>query len=311
MWKNPRHLLSTVAALLVVGSVVAWTSAGETTYSTADGGNPTTRVLSDSMGAWVATFTYGSRTVTLAGPKRTFMEETAAAPVTTSTYVRLLPQPYTGTVDEGWLAAARTDTSPDLLAVAAQYLQGSPGILDASGLRIAGDAGYGPLQADGTRMEGADFNDYLGITWDYPDAVDKPESDERGDMDCSGFVRMVFGYRGGVPLTLNPASDRLPRRSYQMLEAAPGTLIHQNKSTQLKTFDQINAGDLLFFDAEDDPAGQIDHVAIYLGQDAAGKHRFVSSRKSANGPTMGDTSGRSILDGTGYYAKAFRAVRRI
>lgn len=311
MWKNPRHLFSTVAALLVAGSVVAWTSAGETTYSTADGGNPTTRVISDSTGSWIATYTYGSRTVTLAGPKRTFTEETAAAPVTSSTYVRLLPQPYSGTVDEGWLAAAKTDTSPDLLAVAAQYLQGSPGIRDTSGLLIASDAGYGPLQPDGTRREGADFNDYLGIPWDYPDTTDKPESDEHGYMDCSGFVRMVFGYRGGVPMTLNTAPDRLPRRSYQMLQAAPGTMVYQDKSTQLKTFDRINPGDLVFFDAEDDAAGQIDHVGIYLGQDEAGRHRFISSRKSANGPTMGDTNGRSILDGTGYYAKSFRAVRRI
>lgn len=310
MWKNPRHLFSTVAALLVAGSVVAWTSAGDPTYSTVNG-DPTTKVLSDNTGTWVATFTYGSRTVTLAGPRRTFTEETSAAPVTTSTYVRLLPAPYTGTVDPDWLAAARTDTSPDLLAVAAQYLQGSPDISDGSGLRIAGDAGYGPLQSDGTRKEGADFNDFLGTSWNYPDTTDLPELDERGDMDCSGFIRMVFGYRSGVPMALNPTPDRLPRRSYHMLQAAPGTLIYQDKATQLKTFDRLNAGDLVFFDAEEDPAGQIDHVGIYLGQDNAGKHRFISSRKSANGPTMGDTNGRSILDGTGYYAKAFRAVRRI
>ena len=43
------------------------------------------------------------------------------------------------------------------------------------------------------------------------------------------------------------------------------------------------------------------------GQD---NHRFISSRKSANGPTLGDTNGKSLLDGTGLYAKSFRAARR-
>jgi hypothetical protein len=50
---------------------------------------------------------------------------------------------------------------------------------------------------------------------------------------------------------------------------------------------------------------------MYLGLDAGDHQRFISSRKGANGPTMGDFKGKSILDGTGLYARAFRAVRRL
>ena len=55
-------------------------------------------------------------------------------------------------------------------------------------------------------------------------------------------------------------------------------------------------------------------VGLFLGVDSAGYHRFISSRKSINGPTLGDYKGRSILEpvnGTGLYAHAFRAVRRL
>jgi hypothetical protein len=50
---------------------------------------------------------------------------------------------------------------------------------------------------------------------------------------------------------------------------------------------------------------------MYLGLDTAGAHRFLSSRKIPNGPTLADRGHRSTLSGTGYYAKAFRAVRRL
>jgi hypothetical protein len=51
---------------------------------------------------------------------------------------------------------------------------------------------------------------------------------------------------------------------------------------------------------------QIDH-----GRDADRRHRFISSRKKHNGPTLGDYKGASLLDGTGFFAKPFCAVRRI
>jgi cell wall-associated NlpC family hydrolase len=74
-------------------------------------------------------------------------------------------------------------------------------------------------------------------------------------------------------------------------------------------FSRLGIGDLVFFDAKGGP--QIDHVGMYLGRDADRRHRFVSSRKKHNGPTWGDYKGASLLDGTGFFAKAFCAVRRI
>lgn len=264
----------------------------------------------DNTGGWVATFTYGARTVALAGPQRTFSEPSASAAVVSTIHVRLLPQPFTGTVDQPWLRSATADTSPDLLDMSMQYISGAPAVYDPAGLRIAGDAGYGAASADGTLQEGADFNDYLGIRWDYASRWDAPEANELTGLDCSGYIRMLFGYRAGVPMTLNPAPGLLPRRSFQMSEDAPGVVVHKS-TVQVKTFDGMQPGDLVFFDAETDSAGQIDHVGMFLGTDTAGKHRFISSRKSANGPTLGDQNARSILDGSGYYAKAFRGVRRL
>lgn len=55
----------------------------------------------------------------------------------------------------------------------------------------------------------------------------------------------------------------------------------------------------------------LDHGGIYLGLDDDGHRRFVSSRSTADGPTMGDTGGTSLLDDGGYYARGFRAVKRL
>jgi cell wall-associated NlpC family hydrolase len=276
-----------------------------------EGLDPGQSVVTDQAGGWLATFTRGSRTVTLAGPPRTFSETTAASPVVTSVYVRLLPEPFDGSVDEQWLQTNRSDTSPDLLAIAAQYLQDAPAIFDATGQKIAGDAGYGPLRPDGTREEGSDYSDYLMAPETRQD-VRKPTNNRRaGDMDCSGYVRMVFGYRGGVPMSKTTSDGSLPRRAFQILESGPGTLVSPDHGTKLERLSKIQAGDLVFFDAEPDKAGEVDHVGIYLGPDTTGHPRFISSRKGADGPTMGDLNGRSTLDGRGLYADSLRAVRRI
>jgi hypothetical protein len=70
-------------------------------------------------------------------------------------------------------------------------------------------------------------------------------------------------------------------------------------------------GDLVFHDASTNDGADIDHVGIYLGKDDRGGHRFISSRKTANGPTMGDAGGVSLLNGNGLYAKSFVAARRL
>ncbi len=258
-----------------------------------------------------ATFTAGARTVTITGPSRTFSEPTTPATVTSSVWVRLLQRPFSGTIPEAWLSAALADRSPDVLAMAMQYTTGAPTVLDAQGAVVSDDADYGPLQADGTREEGSDFNDYLGKAWTYTSGVDEPEADQIGALDCSGFVRMVVGYRLGFPLTLNPDGQALPRRAVQMAASAPGVAVVPDTGTRAADTGALRPGDLVFFDVSTNDGSDIDHVGIYLGKDSAGAPRFVSSRKTVNGPTMGDIGGRSTLNGTGIYASGWRSAHRI
>ncbi len=272
---------------------------------------PARTVVKDTSGRWLSTFTDGSYTVTLNGPTRTFTESTASNPVSTSIWVRTLSAPFAGKVDEAWLTSALADRSADVLETAMHYVENAPPTYNTAALKIEGDASYGPLLADGTRQEGSDFNDYLGIRWAYFNFVDQPESSQLNSLDCSGFVRMVFGYRMGLPLTLSPDGSSLPRRAVTMIESAPGVEVIPNSGQQAEDISLLSAGDLVFFDASINDGSAIDHVGIFLGQDTGGNFRFISSRKSINGPTLGDYKGKSILNGTGLYAKAFRASRRL
>ena len=277
--------------------------------------NPYRTVVTGSSGEWIATLTDGASTVTLAGPSRTFAEPAHTShTVTHATWVRVLPAPFSGTVDETWLRTAAADTSADILQLGMQYIHGAPSIVGPNQLRIAGDADYGPLQADGTRQEGSDFNDYLGIAWNYGSVLDHPEPEQLNSLDCSGFVRMIFGYRGGLPLSMGPDGVSIPRRAYMIYDSAPGVVTRSDTGAQVTDFSGLLPGDLVFFDASTDDGPRIDHVGVFLGVDSGGYHRFISSRKGVNGPTLGDYKGRSILDtvgGTGLYARSFRAVRRL
>jgi len=62
--------------------------------------DPNRTVVRDADGTWLATFTDGAHTVQLLGPARTFAESSATSSVTTTTWVRALPGPFSGTVDE-------------------------------------------------------------------------------------------------------------------------------------------------------------------------------------------------------------------
>lgn len=272
---------------------------------------PAQTLVKDASGTVVARFTTGARTVVVTGPSRTFAEPgTTTATVTTTGWVRLLDQPFAGTVDQAWLSAARADRSPDVLADAAAFLPGSPDVRDASGLRTTSDATYGPV-VDGVVKEGSDWNDYQGVTATYGTTTDRPEADQLGSLDCSGYVRMLFGVRGGVPMSLATTGSELPRRAVQMEAGAPGVRVLADTGARPTSLAALQTGDLVFFDAATDDGTAIDHVGIYLGTDSAGRPRFVSSRKKADGPTMGDVGGASVLSGTAHYAKAFRAARRV
>jgi hypothetical protein len=257
----------------------------------------------NSSGDLVAQLTDGARTVTLAGPSRTFTEPGQRVSVVTDRWVRLLPAPFSGVVDDTlrqWLSTALADRSLDELGIAFQYLTGAPDVW-SEGIRIAGDAEY--------RL-GADFNDYLAIPWRYGSTLDPPEGGASGALDCSGFVRLVLGYRLGLAMSIDPARDALPRRATDQLTAGPGTLVIADAGVQVTQLDQLRPGDLVFFDASTDDGTAIDHDGIYLGVDAHGDRRFISSRQGADGPTMGDEKGPSTVNGSGYWATAFRAVRR-
>lgn len=302
-----------VAALSMLAGIAPAPPAHAATYTTKKLTSPN-RVAVYEGTRLVATFTVGARTVTLAGPSRTFSEPTyTTASVTTTTWVRLLASPFTGAIDTAWLTARLADTSPDVLALSMQYIVGAGPIVAGGGLQIAGDAAYGPLQPDGTRAEGSDFNDYLGVAWTYPSGtVDSPEADQFRSLDCSGFIRIVLGYRGGVPMSISPsAGTTLPRRAFEQAASGPGIVVIPNTGVVPTSRSKLAPGDLVFFDASTDDGTQIDHVGMYLGLDSAGRPRFISSRKTANGPTMGDLAGRSNLDGTGLYALAFRSARRV
>lgn len=298
------------------GVVVTATGAARTGGSTTGWvvtrtSSPSGTAVHDRKGRLVARFTDGSRSVLVVGPVRTFAEPaTTGATVRTASWVRLLPAPFAGVVDTAWLTDALRDASPDVLAVAMSYATGAPEVLDASGAHVSGDASYGPL-VDGQRVEGSDWNDYEGVTATYDGVLDRPEAAQFRAVDCSGFVRLVFGRRAGMAMVRDPDGVRLPRRAVQMATSAPGTVVVPDTGTQVLRFDRLQAGDLVLFDASTDDGTDVDHVGIYLGPDSAGKPRFVSSRKTADGPTMGDVGGRSRLDGTGLYATSFRSVRRL
>ena len=280
--------------------------------------NPGRTVVRDQKGAVLATFTDGARTVALTGPARTFAEPRfTTATITGTTWVRLAPQAWTPGAEKAswftpWFEKARKDTSPDVFGVAMQYADGAADVR-SDGLTISGDAIFGPVEPAGyARLEQSDFLDYLGISYTFPDAGPKTgKPDHWGALDCSGFVRMVYGYRLGYPLlgTNNPGPG-LPRRAWAIAANGPGVALIPNKRTRVTSYDALQPGDLLFFEVEGG-VDELDHVGIFVGIDSAGHYRFMSSRERANGPTFGDLGGTSLLDDGGMYSQAWRAARRV
>jgi hypothetical protein len=309
--------IALVSATAAVAGLVHPSAASRYRYERLAG--PGRTVVHTRGGAVVATLTDGARTAVLTGPQRVFAEPaTTDATVSTRIWVRLLPQVWYPGAErlawfDHWLAHALGNRDADLLAIATQYLPGAADRRDAAGLRYAGGASYGPLTDGGGRAENSDFNDYLGVAWKYPDGkVDRPNPDRLGALDCSGFVRMVYGYRSGYPLEIgDPTGQALPRRAVMMAGSGPGVPLLPDTGRQVTEFAPLQGGDLVFFDADPNDGPQVDHVGIYLGVDSHGGHRFLSSRKTANGPTFGDVGGASLLDGEGLYAHAFRTAKRL
>lgn len=240
--------------------------------------------------------------------------------VTHTTWVRVLPAPFSGTWT-GALAdqirAWAVDSTPDALAYAMMYITGAPVVTDPGlgGVQVYGQSQYGPLASDGTRIEFSDWNDYSGIGWTYPNGEVRtfPHGSitTAGGMDCSGFIRQVYGRHMGIPMSfdLNYDGINLPRRSADIGPSGPGILI-ANTSGSAPALTGLQVGDYLGFALSDSTDGELTHSGIYLGTDTGGNPRFISSRKVCNGPTMSDLGGASILNGTGTYATGLRTIRR-
>ncbi|MEV1286593.1 NlpC/P60 family protein [Micromonospora sp. NPDC049679] len=294
---------------------------GTSGYSYRRSTAPDRTEIMDSSGNPVAIMTDGARTAHIYGPPRTFDEPRfTRAKVHTKLWVRLAPQAWQAGAESqkwftDWLAAARNDRSPDVLAIAREYMIGAPAKKDNEGRQYSGDASFGPLSADDPdgRDEASDFYDYLGVRWEFPDGKKQRPSPERKlAIDCSGFLRMVYGYRLGYPLRgTNTAGEGLPRRAYAMAEVGPGAQLMPNSGQRAQGVDRLLPGDLLFFNAGPVLDGHIEHSGMYLGRDDRGHPRFMSSRAQADGPTMGDLAGESTLDGRGYWAERWRTARRI
>ncbi|MFI8448460.1 NlpC/P60 family protein [Streptomyces erythrochromogenes] len=244
--------------------------------------------------------------------------------VTHSTWVRVLPTPFDGSWTPALEQTIRSwagSPSPDVLSHAGAFLAGAPAVTTsatpAAGKQVMGKAGYGYLDPQGYRYEGADFHEYMNLGWTFPDGTyTGPSSKQVGNLDCSGYTRMVYGYHMGIPVAAgeDTTKTRIPRKSRHMVDHTPGVRIDQTDGTNPPAAQQLQPGDLLLFNADsgDDTAtATVDHVGIYLGVDTAGKRRFLSSRKTGHGPTMSDLGGASLLDGTGTYAKKLHTVHRI
>jgi cell wall-associated NlpC family hydrolase len=271
--------------------------------------------------AVVVTLTVGARTAVLAGPSRRFAEpSTTTAVIDSTSWVRLLPRPWQqGDQTEDWFVRWLRDQvdatdEPDVLAAAMQYLSGQPDRRSGKGVRYAGDAGFGYVHTRDER-DGADFYDYLEIPWDFPDAgIKRPSPRWRGKLDCSGFIRLIYGYRFGIPLLNQSATttvDGLPRTAASMASHARAVVIAagRNPSRPPTDLSAVRPGDLVFFALHDDPA-LITHSGIYLGTDTDGRMRFVSSRGTTDGPTFGDVRGDGVID-TGYFGDRLRRVIRV
>lgn len=268
-------------------------------------------VINDDDGAWLATFTKNARTVLMRGPTRTFSEPSGTiVTVTTDKWVRLYPKVYDGNVDRAWLDKMveenKKQSSPDIIATAMQYIAGAKTEKNDKGQVIAGDAGYGPTLPNGDRESGADFNDYIGIPYDYRGTVDQPEARFAGYLDNTGFLRMVWGYRAGLPISEAGDKTAIPRSAAQMLVNASGVLITSSPKQQITDFSRLQVGDIVL-NGDD---GRISEAGIYLGPDSESNHRFISSRQAPNGPTFGDIGGKPILNGNGSFARSFHGIHR-
>ncbi|MFE7777221.1 C40 family peptidase [Streptomyces sp. NPDC057445] len=290
--------------------------------------NPERSVLRGEGGEVLATFTDKARTATLKGPSRTFTEAAnTTSRVVSEDWVRLMPEPWRKGAEKeqwfkDWFKEYYGTDKEDVFATAFQYIQGAPVKKDDEGIAYTGDANFGPLNPNGSagndlREELSDFYDYLGIPYTFRDGTSmQPEAKRARSVDCSGFMRLVWGYRARYPLASSDTrGDGLPRSANGMARSDVGAAVIPLKGVgatdRPKSIDVLQPGDLVFFKLDARTKDRIDHVGVYLGHDTEGHKIFISSREEVNGPTIGDKGGTSRLDGNGYYATTLRSAKRL
>lgn len=134
-------------------------------------------------------------------------------------------------------------------------------------------------QAAAGQARGHDLEHRTGLVGDVHR---KAEPGRAGSLDSAGFARMVDGYRAGYPL--------------------------QGKDIAGTGLARLQPGNLVFFSLADRPGSPVSRVGVFPGIDSDGHRRVPAGRKSADGPTFDRTS---CLDGTGRYARGFRAAKRL
>ncbi|WP_338673669.1 NlpC/P60 family protein [Streptomyces sp. SCSIO 30461] len=290
--------------------------------------NPDRSVLRGEGGQVLATFTDRARTATLKGPSRTFTEAAnTKSRVVTEDWVRLMPETWRKGAEKekwfkDWFKEFFGSEEDDIFASAFQYIEGAPVKKDEEGTSYAGDASFGPLNPNGSagndlREELSDFYDYLMIPYTFRDGTSKQPEDKRArSVDCSGYMRLVWGYRVRYPLASSDTTgDGLPRTANGMARSKLGADVIPLKGVAAKdrpkSIDVLQPGDLVFFKLDARTKDRLDHVGMYLGHDGDGHKIFISSREEVNGPTIGDKGGTSRLDGNGYYATTLRSAKRL
>ncbi|WP_406139090.1 C40 family peptidase [Streptomyces sp. NBC_01089] len=290
--------------------------------------SPARTVLRDAEGKVLATFTDNARTATLTGPSRTFAEPAnTKSRVVSESWVRLMPEKWKKGAEkqqwfQDWFKKYYGSEEDDIFAFAFQYVEGAPVKKDDEGVPYAGDANFGPINPEGSegndlRLEQSDFFDYLGIPYTFRNGVTRqPQKARYRAIDCSGFMRTVFGYRARYPLApLDGQGDGLPRTANGIARSKLGSDVIPLKgitpADRPTSIDVLQPGDLVFFKLDQRTGQRLDHVGMYMGHDTDGHLIFVSSREEVNGPTIGDKGGTSRLDGNGYYAATLRSAKRI
>jgi hypothetical protein len=270
---------------------------------------------------WIAMFTDDARTVRLRdlnGP-RTISDTNPGGTISFTTDQRVLisPEEYDGTFDQGeeyvWLANELCAANNDIITRAAQYFNGDTEAMGADGLGpLYGDACYGQRASStstsctsvGSNTIGADFYDYRGMEWPAGNPVpDSPDATRYRSLDCSGFVRMLFGWRGtGSPSQkldlgrtsssgLTPGSDPMgefiPRTSYQMHDSLTTAGVRYTWDDDDSRFDP---GDLVFYDTGNESPIEVTHVGIVVYNDRNGTVWVASSRmqdaETQDGPLL-------------------------